>query len=49
MRRTPSRGIRLMLAAVAMLSLFVYSLKTLPLTGAYAIFLCAPLIVTALS
>ena len=35
--------------AVAMLSLFVYSLKTLPLTGAYAIFLCAPLIVTALS
>jgi hypothetical protein len=38
-----------MLAAVAMLGLFVYSLETLPLTGAYAIFLCAPLIVTALS
>ena len=35
--------------AVAMLTLFVYSLRTLPLTEAYAIFLCAPLIVTALS
>jgi drug/metabolite transporter (DMT)-like permease len=34
---------------VGMLSLFVYSLQTLPLTQAYAIFLCAPLIVTALS
>ncbi len=35
--------------AVGMLSLFVLSLKTLPLTETYAIFLCAPLIVTALS
>ena len=35
--------------AVGMLSLFVYSLQTLPLTETYAIFLCAPLIVTALS
>ena len=35
--------------AVGMLSLFVYALKTLPLTEAYAIFLCAPLIVTGLS
>jgi drug/metabolite transporter (DMT)-like permease len=35
--------------AVAMLSLFVFSLKTLLLSEAYAIFLCAPLIVTALS
>jgi drug/metabolite transporter (DMT)-like permease len=35
--------------AVSMLSLFVYSLKTLALTQAYAIYLCAPLIVTALS
>jgi drug/metabolite transporter (DMT)-like permease len=35
--------------AVGMLSLFVYSLQTLPLTEAYAIFLCAPLVVTALS
>jgi drug/metabolite transporter (DMT)-like permease len=35
--------------AVVMLTLFVYSLKTLALTEAYAIFLCAPLIVTALS
>jgi drug/metabolite transporter (DMT)-like permease len=34
---------------VGMLTLFVYSLQTLPLTEAYAIFLCAPLIVTALS
>lgn len=34
---------------VGMLSLFVYSLQTLLLTEAYAIFLCAPLIVTALS
>lgn len=35
--------------AVGMLSLFVYSLRTLLLTEAYAIFLCAPLVVTALS
>ncbi len=35
--------------AVGMLSLFVYSLQTLPLTETYAIFLCAPLMVTALS
>jgi drug/metabolite transporter (DMT)-like permease len=35
--------------ALSMLTLFVYSLKTLALTEAYAIFLCAPLIVTALS
>jgi len=35
--------------AVAMLTLFVFSLQKLPLTEAYAIFLCAPLIVTALS
>jgi drug/metabolite transporter (DMT)-like permease len=35
--------------AVSMLSLFVYSLKSLALTQAYAIYLCAPLIVTALS
>jgi len=35
--------------AVGMLTLFVYSLRTLPLTESYAIFLCAPLIVTALS
>jgi len=35
--------------AVGMLSLFVYSLKSLALTESYAIFLCAPLIVTALS
>jgi drug/metabolite transporter (DMT)-like permease len=35
--------------AVGMLSLFVYALQSLPLTEAYAIFLCAPLLVTALS
>jgi drug/metabolite transporter (DMT)-like permease len=35
--------------AVGMLSLFVYSIQTLPLAETYAIFLCAPLIVTALS
>lgn len=35
--------------AVGVLSLFVYALQTLPLTETYAIFLCAPLIVTALS
>ena len=35
--------------AVGMLSLFVCALQTLPLTETYAIFLCAPLIVTALS
>jgi drug/metabolite transporter (DMT)-like permease len=35
--------------AVGMLTLFVYSLRTLLLTEAYAIFLCAPLVVTALS
>jgi drug/metabolite transporter (DMT)-like permease len=35
--------------AVGMLSLFVLSLQTLPLTETYAIFLCAPLVVTALS
>jgi drug/metabolite transporter (DMT)-like permease len=35
--------------AVGMLSLFVYALQTLPLAETYAIFLCAPLIVTALS
>jgi drug/metabolite transporter (DMT)-like permease len=37
------------LLAVGMLSSFVYSLRTLLLTEAYAIFLCAPLIVTALA
>lgn len=35
--------------AVGMLSLFVCALQTLPLAECYAIFLCAPLIVTALS
>lgn len=35
--------------AVTMLSLFVISLKSLLLSEAYAIFLCAPLVVTALS
>jgi drug/metabolite transporter (DMT)-like permease len=35
--------------AVGMLTLFVFSLRTLLLTEAYAIFLCAPLVVTALS
>jgi drug/metabolite transporter (DMT)-like permease len=35
--------------AIGMLTAFVYSVKILPLAEAYAIFLCAPLIVTALS
>lgn len=41
-------GVRAALA-VATLSLFVLSLRTLLLSEAYALFLCAPLIVTALS
>jgi drug/metabolite transporter (DMT)-like permease len=35
--------------AIGLLSLFIYSLKTLSLASAYAIFLCAPLLITALS
>jgi drug/metabolite transporter (DMT)-like permease len=35
--------------AIAMLWLFVYAVSVLPLGEAYAIFLCAPLLVTALS
>jgi drug/metabolite transporter (DMT)-like permease len=35
--------------AIAMLSTFIYSLRTLPLADAYAVFLAAPLLVTALS
>ncbi len=46
--RWPVHALRAVLA-VGMLSLFVYSLRTLLLTEAYAIFLCAPLVVTALS
>jgi len=34
---------------VAMMALFVYALRTLPLTTAYAIFFVAPLLITALS
>lgn len=37
------------LLAVGMLFLFIYSLRTLSLSSAYAIFLCGPLLVTALS
>ncbi len=37
------------LLAIGMLTLFVYSLQSLSLSSAYAIFLCAPLLVTALS
>jgi drug/metabolite transporter (DMT)-like permease len=37
------------LLTVLMLVLFVYSLRTLSLSSAYSIFLCAPLLVTALS
>jgi drug/metabolite transporter (DMT)-like permease len=37
------------LLSIAMLVLFIYSLRTLSLSSAYAIFLCAPLLVTALS
>jgi drug/metabolite transporter (DMT)-like permease len=37
------------LLTVLMLVLFVYSVRTLSLSSAYAIFLCAPLLVTALS
>jgi len=37
------------LLAIAMLALFIYSVRTLSLSSAYAIFLCAPLLVTALS
>ena len=47
--RCAGRRMRRGMLAVAMLTLFVFSLQTLPLTEAYAIFLCAPLIVTALS
>src|SRR5580658_3850143 len=35
--------------AVATLTLFVYAVYSLPLAEAYAIFLCAPLLITALS
>lgn len=34
---------------IGMLSAFVYALQTLPLSGAYAIFFVAPLLITALS
>lgn len=37
------------LLSVAMLVLFIYSVSTLSLSSAYAVFLCAPLLVTALS
>src|SRR5215831_17732299 len=37
------------LLAIGMLFLFIYSLRTLTLSSAYAVFLCAPLLVTALS
>ena len=37
------------LLAIAMLVLFIYSIRTLSLSSAYAIFLCGPLLVTALS
>jgi drug/metabolite transporter (DMT)-like permease len=37
------------LLSVAMLCLFIYSVRTLSLASAYAIFLCGPLLVTALS
>ncbi|HTE43586.1 MAG TPA: DMT family transporter, partial [Steroidobacteraceae bacterium] len=37
------------LLAIATLVMFVYSLRTLSLSSAYAIFLCGPLLVTALS
>jgi drug/metabolite transporter (DMT)-like permease len=37
------------LLAIAMLVLFIYSIRTLSLSSAYAIFLCAPLLVTAIS
>lgn len=35
--------------SIAMLVLFIYSLRTLSLSSAYAIFLCAPLLITVLS
>ena len=37
------------LLSIAMLCLFIYSVRTLSLSSAYAIFFCAPLLVTALS
>jgi drug/metabolite transporter (DMT)-like permease len=37
------------LLAIGMLFLFIYSLRTLSLSSAYAVFLCGPLLVTALS
>jgi len=37
------------LLAIIMLSTFIYSVRTLPLADAYAVFLVAPLLVTALS
>jgi drug/metabolite transporter (DMT)-like permease len=37
------------LLSVAMLCLFIYSVRTLSLSSAYAIFLCGPLLVTAMS
>lgn len=37
------------LLAIAMLALFIYAIRSLSLSSAYAIFLCAPLLVTALS
>jgi drug/metabolite transporter (DMT)-like permease len=37
------------LLSVAMLCLFIYSIRSLSLSSAYAIFLCGPLLVTALS
>jgi len=35
--------------SIAMLALFVYAIRTLSLSSAYSIFLCAPLLVTAVS
>ncbi|HYM34833.1 MAG TPA: DMT family transporter [Steroidobacteraceae bacterium] len=37
------------LLAIAMLTLFVYAIRQLSLSSAYAVFLCGPLLVTALS
>ncbi len=37
------------LLSIAMLALFIYSIRSLSLSSAYAVFLCAPLLVTAIS
>jgi drug/metabolite transporter (DMT)-like permease len=37
------------LLSIAMLGLFIYSVRSLSLSSAYAVFLCAPLLVTAIS